>query len=125
MINLASIKKLVSLLIDIKNNTDNIGNVEIDVDQINLNTDGLEEKLDILNGKVATEEKQDSQINVLQSIAGFNIPQNDYISRAWTAGTFTEVWTFKTGGSGGTTVGIITIIYDDADQSNIVSVTKT
>lgn len=71
---------------------------------------------------LAKEAKQD---DIISAIGGFQIPPNDYISRAWSAGTFTEVWTFKTGGSGGTTVGTITIIYDDVDMSNIISVTKT
>ena len=75
-----------------------------------------------LNEGLATEDKQD---DIITAIGGFNIPQNDYISRAWNAGTFTETWTFKTGGSGGTTVGTITIIYDDVLMSNIISVTKT
>lgn len=75
-----------------------------------------------LNEGLATEAKQDSIIN---AIGGFQIPANDYISRGWTAGTFTEVWNFKTGGSGGTTVGTITIVYDDVNMTNIVSVTAT
>jgi hypothetical protein len=61
----------------------------------------------------------------LQNLAGMNIPVYDYVSRGWTAGTFTEVWTFKTGGSGGTTVATVTIVYDDVDMTNIISVTKT
>ena len=69
----------------------------------------------------STEEKQDDIIAV---IGGFNIGEYDYVERAWTAGTFTEVWTFYTGGSGGTLVATITIIYDDVDKSNIVNVTK-
>jgi hypothetical protein len=63
--------------------------------------------------------------DTLQSVAGFNIPAYDYVSRSWVAGTFTETWTFKTGGSSGDTVGTITIVYDDVNMSNIVSVTKT
>lgn len=55
---------------------------------------------------------------------GFDIGVYDYVSRGWTAGTFTEVWTFKTGGSGGSTVATLTVVYDDVDKSNIVTVTK-
>jgi hypothetical protein len=77
--------------------------------------------LDSVNDKVSTEEKQDDIISV---IGGFNIGEYDYVARAWTAGTFTEVWTFYTGGSGGTLVATITIVYDDVDKSNIVNVTK-
>ena len=69
----------------------------------------------------STEEKQDDIIAV---IGGFNIGEYDYVERAWTAGTFTEVWTFYTGGSGGTLVATVTIIYDDESMDNIVSVQK-
>ena len=58
------------------------------------------------------------------NVSGFNIGAYDYVERGWTAGTFTEVWTFYTGGSGGTLVATVTIIYDDIDKSNIVNVTK-
>jgi hypothetical protein len=107
------------------------GRLEVEVDRISIGASGGglgtadSTKLQTL----ATEAKQDAEIvllgDIITAIGGFQIPANDYISRSWTAGTFTEVWTFKTGGSTGTTVGTITIIYDDVDQSNIVSVTKT
>ena len=61
----------------------------------------------------------------LNNLVGMEIPPHDYIARAWTAGTFTEAWTFYSGGSGGTLVATITIVYDDVDMSNIVSVTKS
>jgi len=91
-----------------------------------VGTNGLytEVRASALPSGAATSDKQDSQTTVLQSIAGFNLPAYTYVARAWNAGTFTETWTFKTGGSGGTTVGTITIVYDDVNMSNIVSVTK-
>ena len=73
----------------------------------------------------STEEKQDTQISALNNLVGMEIPAHDYIARAWTAGTFTEAWTFYSGGSGGTLVATVTIIYDDVDMSNIISVTKS
>jgi hypothetical protein len=40
--------------------------------------------------------------------------------------TSTEVYTYKTGGSGGTTVGTITLVYSDAvTKAILVSVTKS
>lgn len=40
--------------------------------------------------------------------------------------TSTEVYTFKTGGSGGTTVATVTLVYSDAGTKNILSsVTKS
>jgi len=56
---------------------------------------------------------------------GLQIPEYDYIARSWVAETFTETWTFKTGGAAGTTVATVTIVYDDESQTNIVTVTKT
>jgi len=56
---------------------------------------------------------------------GMSIPRHDYVGRGWVAGTFTETWTFKSGGAGGDVVATITIVYDDVNQSNIVTVTQT
>lgn len=47
----------------------------------------------------------------------------DYIEDSWNAGTFTETFTYKTGGSGGTTVATLTVIYTDATKEQLVSVT--
>lgn len=77
-----------------------------------LAVDGVETLL----GSVVTE---------LQVINSLVPAKYDYISRAWNAGTFTETWTFKTGGSGGSTVATITIVYDTVTMDNIVSVTGT
>ena len=65
-----------------------------------------------------------TQAKKVLNVSDFNIGAYDYVERGWTAGTFTEVWTFYTGGSGGTLVATVTIIYDDVDKSNIVNVTK-
>jgi hypothetical protein len=62
--------------------------------------------------------------DTLQAIAGFNIPVHDYIGAGYPNGT-TETYTYKTGGSGGTTVGTITVVYTDATKANISSVTKS
>lgn len=49
----------------------------------------------------------------------------DYIGAGY-PDTSTEVYTYKTGGSGGTTVGTITVVYSDAVTKQIItSVTKT
>jgi len=37
----------------------------------------------------------------------------------------TEVYTFKTGGSGGTTVRVITIVYTDSTKASLSTVTRT
>lgn len=61
----------------------------------------------------------------LLGVAGLLPDAYDYISRSWEVGTFTETWIFKSGGSGGTTVATIAIVYDDVNMTNIVTVTKT
>lgn len=49
----------------------------------------------------------------------------DYVGVNWNAGTFTETFTFKTGGSGGTTVNTVTVVYTDATKAQVSSVTRT
>ena len=48
----------------------------------------------------------------------------DYIGVAYPIDT-TEVYTFKQGGSGGTTVATITIVYTDNTKAKLLTVTKT
>lgn len=59
-----------------------------------------------------------------QNLAGLSMPPYDYVSLGTTNGS-TDVWTFKTGGSAGGTVNVITIIYTDAGKGTISTVTKT
>lgn len=47
----------------------------------------------------------------------------DYIGAAYPVAT-TEVYTYKSGGAGGTTVGTITVVYTDATKTVLTSVTK-
>lgn len=56
--------------------------------------------------------------------SGLIMPSYDYISAAYPL-TTQEVYTFKTGGSGGTTVATITVNYTDATKANISTVAKT
>ncbi len=49
----------------------------------------------------------------------------DYIGATY-PDTSTEVYTYKTGGSGGTTVAVVTVVYSDpVTKAIIASVTKT
>lgn len=48
----------------------------------------------------------------------------DYIGVSYPDST-TEVYTFKIGGSGGTTVSTVTVVYTDATKANLSSVTKS
>jgi hypothetical protein len=45
----------------------------------------------------------------------------DYISANY-AGATTDVWTYKTGGSGGTTVATVTITYVDSSKAQISTI---
>lgn len=47
----------------------------------------------------------------------------DYISVAYPTSS-SEVYTYKTGGSGGTTVATVTVTYTDSTKENIQSVEK-
>jgi len=58
----------------------------------------------------------------LAVVAGLSIPEHDYIALSYTGTNLTGV-VYKTGGSGGTTVGTLTLAYDGND--NLISVTKS
>ena len=70
----------------------------------------------------ATEDKQDTIIEAVQKLIGFEIPAFDYINLSYTGTNLTGV-VYKTGGSGGTTVATLTLGYDISD--NLISITKT
>jgi len=55
-------------------------------------------------------------------IEGLQIPAHDYIGLSYTGDNLTTV-TYKTGGSGGTTVATLTLAYDGSN--NLTSVTKS
>jgi len=69
----------------------------------------------------ATSAKQDTQITLLQGIAGFVPSVYDYISLVYTGNNLTTV-IFKTGGSGGSVVSTLTLEYSG---NTFTSVTKT
>lgn len=80
-------------------------------------------------GSVQIENASGTLINpateeTLESVAGFNIPKYDYIVVTYPIAT-TEVYTFKIGGSGGTTVGTLTVVYTDSTKVNLSTVTKS
>lgn len=49
---------------------------------------------------------------------------HDYIGVTYPNST-TETYTFKSGGSGGTTVATVTVVYTDSTKASLSSVTKT
>jgi len=58
----------------------------------------------------------------LATVAGLSIPEHDYIGLTYSGSDLTGV-TYKTGGSGGTTVATLVLAYDG--NSNLTSVTKS
>jgi hypothetical protein len=83
-------------------------------------------------GGASTEAKQDVIIGYVDGVeAGIatlitNSEQWPYaahnaITYSWDGVTFTEVITYKTGGTGGTTVGTITNVFTDATKATPVS----
>lgn len=56
--------------------------------------------------------------------AGFSLPEYDYVSVSYPDST-TEIYTFFRGGSTGTQVGQLTIVYTDSTKDNIASVDRT
>lgn len=60
-------------------------------------------------------------VSNFSSISGLSIPAHDYISLSYTGGNLTGV-VYRTGGSGGTIVGTLTLAYSGSD---LISVTKS
>lgn len=56
---------------------------------------------------------------------GMEIGTYDYVSMALSGGDTTETYTFKAGGSGGTTVATVVVVYTTSDRDVLSSVTKT
>ena len=68
----------------------------------------------------------DESSNSLNTLGGngFQIDPYDYLSVDY-PDTVTEIYTYKTGGSGGTTVATLTTVYTSASKEVLSSVTKT
>lgn len=56
---------------------------------------------------------------------GLQIGVYDFVSMALSGGNTIETYTFKTGGSGGTTIATVTIVYTTSTRDIISTVTKT
>jgi len=76
---------------------------------------------------LATSTEQSAQTTLLQGIAGFTVSGYDYIALTYVAAGNgageIETVTFKTGGSGGTTIATLTLAYNASNE--ISSVTRT
>lgn len=58
----------------------------------------------------------------INTLTGLSIPGHNYIGMSYTGSNLTQV-TYKSGGSGGTTVATLTLAYDG--NNNLTSVTKS
>lgn len=72
----------------------------------------------------AAVELVDTDGDAISLSGGFGISNYDYISVNYSTST-TEIYTFKTGGSSGTTIATLTVVYTDSTKEFISSVTKT
>ena len=91
-----------------------------------LNADGSIDVNLSASGGTATAANQLLEIadlDTLVSSRGFFLPTNDYAALVQAA--LTDTWTFKSGGSGGTTVATVTITYTDSSKATISTVAKT
>ena len=92
-----------------------VGDIEIGAVEIKNSTDDTR----------ATVGANGLYVDVRNTIGQLIDVDYDYVGVTWTVGTFTEVFVFKTGGSGGATVATVTVIYTDATKVQLVSVTKS
>lgn len=77
----------------------------------------------IRKSTVATSTAGEYQIRTLLNSSLVNVAY-DYVSVNYTSAT-QEIYTFKTGGSGGTTVATVTINYTDSTKANISNVERS
>lgn len=54
-----------------------------------------------------------------------NLKPFDYVLRSLAGDGVTETWTFKSGGSSGTTTNTVVIVYADSTLATISTITKT
>ena len=73
-------------------------------------------------GGLTDAELRASPVSATVPIPGWSIPTHDYRSFGYTSGNLTSI-TYKTGGSGGTTVATLTLAYDGS--GNLTSITKS
>lgn len=79
--------------------------------------------LDAIRKSTVAISASEYQIRTLLSNALVNVAY-DYIAATYPSAT-QEVYTYKTGGSGGTTVATITVNYVDSSKNYILNVART
>ena len=70
-------------------------------------------------------EDVDGNTTVRVSTQNVLVPEKyDYVAITY-PDIVTEVYTYKSGGSGGTTVGTLTYVYNDSTKQKLVSIART
>lgn len=66
-----------------------------------------------------------SRINGVAEVveSGLDLPRFDYVANAPTS--LTDVFTFKIGGSTGTSLAVVSVVYTDTTKATISTVTRT
>lgn len=85
-------------------------------------TDDANEEVRNLRVEPATNELKVAA-SVISMTNGIGVPDHDYIGVAYAATT--DTYTFKTGGSGGSTVATVVVTYTDSTKEFIDSVART
>lgn len=65
----------------------------------------------------------DGDGNQISSLGGIVGEAYDYVSVNY-SDSVTEIYTYKLGGSGGTTAATVTVVYTDSTKANLSTVTK-
>jgi hypothetical protein len=87
--------------------------------------DTIETLLGVLNAKdFATQTTLATRATeaTAQKLREWPYADYDWIGDVWNAGTFTETFTYKTGGAGGASVGTAIIVYTDATRAQPATV---
>lgn len=94
----------------------------IDNANINVDLDHTEDSVAIGDGTNLVGVDSNNELKV---IAGNGLIDFKYDFSSLTENATSDVWIFKTGGSGGTTIATITIEYTSANKKTIQDITKT
>lgn len=82
------------------------------------------DKFNEVAGEVAVKVSNPDGSSIGTIFAGLSIPTHDYIGVTYPTST-TEEYVYKIGGSGGTTVATVTVVYTSSTKVDLSSVTKT
>ncbi len=91
---------------------------------VNLSQRERDKFVEDIAGKVAVRGYDDAVFKQLQVINSLTPSAYDSITTSF-PNSSTEVYVFKSGGVGGTTVSTITVIYTDSTKENLSSVVRT